>query len=128
MIKWEIVATIIVAIFGSQGFWSWLMSRNNESKKILDEMQSIRQEVCGLRDDFDLERTITARTRILHFNDELLNDAKHSKESFDQVLSDIDTYEKYCDAHPKFLNNRTAMSVSHIKRTYQKCEDEHSFL
>lgn len=128
MIKWEIIATIIVAIFGSQGFWSWLMSRNNDAKKILNEVQSIRQEVCSLRDDFDLEKTITARTRILRFNDDLLNNVKHSKESFNQVLSDIDTYEKYCETHPKFLNTRTAMSVSHIKRIYQKCEDEHSFL
>lgn len=119
--KWELLVTILVAIFSSQGFWTWLMNRSNQTKLIL-------AEVRALRADFDQEKAIAARARILRFNDELLNDSKHSKESFDQTLSDIDTYEAYCTANPKFLNNKTAMSVDHIKRIYQKCEDEHTFL
>lgn len=117
----DLLVPIILALFGSQGFWTWLTNRNNQSKQILSEVKALREE-------FDREKAITARTRILRFNDELLNDGRHSKEMFDQVLSDIDVYEKYCNANSNFLNNRTAMSVQHIKRVYQKCEEEHSFL
>ena len=117
----EILLPIIIAIFGSQGFWTWLTNRNSQAKQILAEVKSLRA-------DFDKEKAVTARYRILTFNDELLSDTRHSKEMFDQVLADIDVYEKYCSANPDFLNNKTALSVQHIKRMYQKCEEEHSFL
>lgn len=117
----EILIPVIVALFTSQGFWAWLMNRNSQSKQILNEVKSLRA-------DFDREKAITARARILRFNDELLNNAKHSKESFDQALSDTDDYEAYCRSHPDFANNRTALSVEHIKRVYQRCEEEHTFL
>lgn len=117
----EILIPVIVALFTSQGFWTWLMNRNSQSKQILAEVKSLRA-------DFDREKAITARARILRFNDELLNHTMHSKESFDQALSDTDEYEKYCRAHPEFTNNRTTLSVEHIKRVYQKCEEERTFL
>lgn len=117
----ELIIPLFIALFGSQGFWTWLMNRNSQSKQILDEVKSLRA-------DFDREKATTARARILRFNDELLNNTKHSKESFDQTLSDTDEYEKYCRTHPEFTNSKTALSIEHIKRVYQKCEEEHTFL
>lgn len=117
----EILIPVIVALFTSQGFWTWLMNRNSQTKQILAEVKCLRA-------DFDQEKAVTARTRILRFNDELLNETKHSKEMFDQALGDIDAYEKYCAKHPEFLNNRTTLSVEHIKRVYQKCEESRTFL
>ena len=120
-ITFDLLVPIIIAIFGSQGFWTWLANRNSQSKQVLTEIK-------GLRAEFDMERAITARSRIIRFNDELLNDTKHSKEMFDQVLADIDTYEKYCSDNPKFLNNKTGLSIQNIKKVYQRCEDDRSFL
>ena len=76
----------------------------------------------------DMEAAITSRVRILRFNDELLRDEKHTKEAFDQVLSDIDVYEAYCIAHPDFKNNKTKMSVSYIIASYQEHMEKHDFL
>lgn len=76
----------------------------------------------------DEDRAITARVRILRFNDEVLSDKRHSKESFDQTLEDIDNYEKYCLEHPEFRNNKTLMSIKNIKIIYQRQLATHDFL
>lgn len=65
------------------------------------------------------DRAITARVRILRFGDEVSRGIKHSEENFEQVLSDIDMYEKYCVSHPKFKNNQTVMTTKVIKETYE---------
>lgn len=48
----------------------------------------------------------TCRYRILRFNDEILHEQRHTKEHFDQILDDITRYEKYCDEHPEYENNK----------------------
>ena len=45
----------------------------------------------------DERYAINCRTRILQFNDEILHKRKHTKEHFDQALSDITDYNNYCD-------------------------------
>lgn len=68
------------------------------------------------------------RQRILLFSDEILYEKGHSKEHYDDILEDIDKYEKYCDSHPGFVNNKAIMAIETIKDTYQECKETHSFL
>lgn len=93
----------------------------NELKEIKDDLKEIRSEA-------DQRNAVSARTRILRFNDELLNDINHSKDYFDQILSDVDTYEKYCNDNPDFKNNMTVFAVENIKKCYQNCMTKHKFL
>lgn len=53
---------------------------------------------------------------------------RHSKDSFDQALSDIDYYEKYCSANPLFPNNKTVATIEHIKNSYAERLEKHDFL
>ena len=69
-----------------------------------------------------------ARYRIIRFNDEVKHDVKHTEEHFDQIIEDIDTYENYCSDHPHFPNGKAVHSISNIRKIYDKCSDEHSFL
>ena len=68
------------------------------------------------------------RTRILHFNNELLRDVNHTKEEFIEVLSEIDAYERYYDEHPEYPNNRAVLAISNIKRVYDERLQKHDFL
>lgn len=68
------------------------------------------------------------RSRIIRFNDELLNSTLHSKSMFDTILIDCSDYEKYCADHPHFRNSVATEAIENIKRTYRQCEREHSFL
>ena len=68
------------------------------------------------------------RTRILHFNNELLRSIAHTKEEFVEVLAEIDAYESYCDEHPDYPNNRAVLAIQNIKGNYQARLQKHDFL
>ena len=76
----------------------------------------------------DERYAVDCRARILRFNDEILHGQKHTKEHFDQALSDITTYNSYCDAHKDFKNQITVHATENILKTYDTCMEEHSFL
>lgn len=80
-----------------------------------------------MRHIYENEAT-TSRYRILRFNDEVLHDQHHTKEHFDQILDDITRYERYCNEHPEYENNKAVFAIANIKRVYQKCADENIFL
>lgn len=81
-----------------------------------------------LREHMDLTEAETARYRIIRFADEIRHDVKHTEEHFNQILDDIKKYEDYCKEHPKYPNNKAVSSIEKIKRVYEKCSDENSFL
>lgn len=68
------------------------------------------------------------RTRILQFNTELLRDIMHTREDFIEALAEIDEYEKYCEEHPKYENNRATHAIANIKRVYDERLEKHDFL
>ena len=70
----------------------------------------------------------TCRYRILRFNDEILHEQKHTKEHFDQILDDVTRYEKFCAEHPEYENNKAVLAIENIKRVYQNCSNDNSFL
>lgn len=88
------------------------------------DMDRLKTEI---KSNADLKAAKEARIRILRFNDELLNDIRHSREMFGNVLDDITTYNGYCRAHPEFENERTVQAEENIKRVYQKLQDEKDF-
>lgn len=70
----------------------------------------------------------THRTRILHFNTELLRGNKHTQEDFVEVLTEIDFYEHYCREHPDYENNRAVLAIENIKRVYKEPMENGGFL
>lgn len=96
--------------------------------EVIDKVDELVESLQSLRDESEEREAITCRTRILRFGDEIIHGAEHTKEHFDQILADIDYYEDYCGAHPKFRNNKAVATVERIKAVYRKCLDENSFL
>lgn len=89
--------------------------------KLVEEFQ-----IHLINDEKDKIRQV--RQHILRFNDEILLGRRHSKEHFDEILEDIDIYEKYCAAHPDYKNNKAALAINTIKETYDECTRTHDFL
>ncbi len=79
-------------------------------------------------DKIDEGAAVSARYRIIRFNDEVRHDVKHTEEHFDQIIEDIDIYERYCRTHPSFPNGKAVHSVANIRRAYDKCVKEELFL
>ena len=103
--------------------WSWLARAigraiNAEVIKKLDDHITMDDRRCA----------DGHRTRILHFNNELLRDIDHTKEEFTEVLAEIDAYEEYCREHPEYPNNRAVLAIENIKRVYRECLETNDFL
>lgn len=87
--------------------------------------RALNKEVMDKIEEGDAKN---ARYRIIRFNDEIRHNVRHTEEHFNQIIDDIDTYEKYCRTHPKFPNGKGVHSVTNVKKIYEKCSDENSFL
>ncbi|MBQ6577492.1 MAG: hypothetical protein IJL91_07065 [Bacteroidales bacterium] len=118
------LASVLVALISSNGFWNRIEKKNG----IKDSISKITEQQESLSRKIDENEAKGARRRILRFSDELTQQVRHTKDYFDDVLADIDLYERYCEENPKFPNNRTLMAETNIKATYQQCLAEHDFL
>ena len=98
------------------------------NKEVLEKVSQLSREVDILKKDEELERARQARQRILRFNDEILFEKRHSKEHFDEILDDIDTYEEYCRTHEDYENNKAVLAIATIREVYKDCLKTHDFL
>lgn len=128
------IETLVIALIGGGivGFIQFLIQRhdNKNSKiesiiKFIEELRKINKEQDEKN---DRRHAVSMRVRILRFRDELLSGQDHTHDSFRQVLTDIDEYEKYCADHPEFKNNQTVMTIEHIKHNYQTRLEKNDFL
>ena len=124
---WSSIVNFISSIFSSE-ICKKIDSLENKIDNLENQMDVLNEQITILKKTTDEDRAVTARARILRFADELFREQRHSKDSFDSTLTDIDYYEKYCIEHPNFKNNQTVMSVKHIKQAYEERLNKHDFL
>lgn len=118
--------SVIVAIFGSAGFWQFIANQSN--KEVKTELKKIQTEFLELKESEEQKEARNSRRRILRFNDEIINRIKHSREFFDDVLDDANTYEQYCRKNPDFQNSKAVLAIENIERVYRECMKEGNFL
>lgn len=102
-------------------------SINALSAKVDERFDTLDQKIDLVDSKGDERFAISSRVRILRFEDELQEERKHSKDSWDQAMADIDYYETYCNGHPEFKNNQTAATVEHIKHGYNERLEKRDF-
>lgn len=98
------------------------------NSEVLTELNAVKDKLDGhiIMDD---QRVADGhRTRILHFNNELLRDIKHTKEEYIEVLAEIDAYERYCADNPEYPNNRAVLAIENIRDNYKNRLQKHDFL
>ena len=100
----------------------WIGKQTN--KEVMEKMDTFEKKISAL----EKSDAIDCRVRILTFADEIRRGVRHSKETFDQVLSDIDAYERYCTEHPDFKNNKTVAARAKILEVFSECFDKNDFL
>ena len=110
--------------------WNWLgrIIGRSINGEVMEHVKKLTKEVDTLKKEEELERARQARQRILRFNDEILFNKRHSKEHFDEILDDIDTYEDYCENHEDYENNKAVLAISTIREVYKECLRDHDFL
>ena len=110
--------------------WSWLARAIGRAinGEVLAKLGEVEKRLNKHITTDDRRAADGNRTRILHFNNELLRNLKHTKEEFVEVLAEIDAYEKYCREHPDYPNNRAILAIENIRETYKRRLDKHDFL
>lgn len=117
--------------------WSFIANKLGKAfnKEVLSEIATLKTRVDALDERVQQSEAIqnerdakSARTKILRFGDEIRVGMRHSKESFDEILSDITEYESYCATHQDFKNNRTKATEKIIIEVYEHCLKTDSFL
>lgn len=101
---------------------------NNSINGLKEKLDEMTRSIDGLKAANSEDIAYTWRYRILRFDDEIRHDEKHTKEHFDQILEDITKYERFCEEHTDFPNNKAVFAIENIKRVYQKCINEGTFL
>lgn len=117
------VAPIIVALVGiiptiiaNRKKTEKTLSNNNVAmEKRLAKMQSTLDQHIK---EGEIDKAKSQRIQILRFYDEICAGRKHSESVFEDIVDTIDEYEKYCEAHPDFKNNRGKLAMVHVKDTY----------
>lgn len=130
----DVMASVVGVLLGGGilAFIQFLITRHdNRHDKLAavkDMITALAKKVDTLGDTGDQRNAVSMRVRILRFRDEMLSGQEHTHDSFQQALSDIDEYEKYCETHPEFRNNQTQVTIEHIKSNYRERLEKHDFL
>lgn len=134
--NWQLIATLVGSVVGATGlfkFIEFLITRKDsyhtETSKLSKEVQSLKEDIQGIRDHISRNEAINCRIRILRAADEMKHSpALHSEEYFDQLNDDITKYQNYCNSHPDFKNNKAMHSIEFLNKIYQRALSENNFL
>ncbi|MBR2259748.1 MAG: hypothetical protein IJ899_20895 [Blautia sp.] len=130
----EILQTIFGGLLGGGliGLIEFLIRRKDEKEdknsEILKAIESLERKVDCVEYKIDENDTVSKRVRILRFEDELQEGRRHSKDAWDQVMSDITGYCNFCSRNPGFKNDQTEATISHIRHGYEARLEKHDFL
>lgn len=133
--NWTTILVALITLFGSAGLWTFIDHRqqrraDKESRndEILRELKGIKSDIENIKQTIAENEAKTRRIRILRFADEVFTGRKHTKDAFDQTMSDITDYELYCSEHPDFKNNQTAETIKFLNRVYTDRMEKKDFL
>lgn len=122
----QTVIAVIIAVIGSNGLWAYLQYRLTRKDEVSKALKSLGEKIDQINDKVDRNEATLARTHILRFDDEILNNGihYHSLEYYRQTSEDIDAYERYANKNPAYRNNCATLAIDHIKRAYKQLQDE----
>ena len=141
------IETLLLAAFAAPGFWELIKllisfiheiitgRKKISNEEIAEKLDKQGKQISALEKSFekksedDEEKEAKAcRRRILRADDEIRMGMRHSKDFFDDVLRDIDYYERYCDEHRHFKNSCAESAIRNVRQTYDKCKAQNDFL
>lgn len=121
-------------IFRTIGNWI-NKDTSNELRKIGETLTRINEDNRNIHKSLDSlnykikeHMAVDSRVRILQFEDEMIHGIHHTRENFNQILSDITFYEHFCMTYPDFRNSIANLSIAHIKEVYERCLREKKFI
>ena len=111
---------------------AWLGTKIN--KKLNERLSEIDGKVTNVQTalnahiaESEEKELQVVRRDILDFANSCMTGRKHTKEQFDFIISECDSYEKYIEDN-NIKNGVVTSAIKEIKRLNEKCIQENSFL
>jgi len=132
-----VLTSLVQALSNKYKPWTWLAQQFGKAanKEMLDRLDNVEKKIINIEESnkqqdkkSEEDRAKAARRRILRCADEIRSKVRHSKEYFDDVLSDISFYKNYCKENPKFENEKAVVAIELIEEMYKRCLRENDFL
>ena len=101
---------------------------NKTSKSTADKIDAVEAKLDAHIKDDEWATAKQCRVRILRFDDEIYSGIEHSENHYEEILDDIDFYERFCKSHPEYVNNKGQMAMAHIKAEYKRRKANNNFL
>lgn len=95
---------------------------------LADKINKVEEKITDVKKEVTAGEAKTARYRILRFEDEIRHQILHTKEHYDQIIVDIDTYETFCKDNKWFANNQAHWAIATIRQKYAEHNEDNSFL
>ena len=100
--------------------WSFIGNIfNKELREKIDiqgeQISDLTDKINDVQKEVNENAAMSSRYRILRFDDEIRHGVLHTKEHYDQIIVDIDIYEKFCNRNPEFRNNLADMGIANMK-------------
>ena len=96
---------------------------DNVNKKVDILVRKFEDHVA----EYEVKSLQDTRRDILDFCNSCMNGRRHTREEFDFVIAECDTYERYI-SEKKIKNGVIEAAIKEIRRLYEKCIQEHLFL
>lgn len=123
---------VLVALISLAGTIITVLASNAKQRQktkedIQEQVGNLEKKVDKIEKKFDAHiksdeeaEQKNRRFKMLRFSNELQEGKNWSKEYFDDILESIDEYDKYCDEHPEFHNNKGKLAKAFIKSEYER--------
>ena len=102
--------------------------RAEERKDLFDRLDRIEDKLDKHIAEDSRDNADESRMRILQFGDEVKSGVRHSEESWNAALHNIDKYEKYCADHENYANSKAVGTIAYLKQLYQERLEKNDFL
>lgn len=114
----ELIITVLTSA-ALVGFIQFLITRHDSKNGILEW---IKKEIETIKKEIRFDKADRSRRHILEASDDVRNNhTHHSEEWWEQLIIDIDYYEKFCqDNEEQYVNNRAVMAIENLKRIYKE--------
>lgn len=110
--------------------YTWLAKKIGRAvnAEVIEKVNSIEKRLDKHIKSDEEETVRHTRQRILRFDAECCKGEKHTLEQYNEIIEDIDTYEKYCEEHKDYKNNKAVSAMKTIKTCYEQDKLNNNFL
>ncbi len=98
------------------------------NNKIMDKLNEIEKRLQKHIEEDTKNKVEDGRTRFLRFSDEDRRGVPHAEEHWNDVLKDIDRYNRYCKEHPEYKNECAVRTIDYLMDRYSEHMKNNTFL